>query len=174
MRSFKNSFSCNEINISSPKLPIYLELRFNNFKEIISSFIGDELSMRNNDKIRKLFAELISILCFSRKKHAFESLIIKDRNDFEITNLTKRLKAPNITFASDLFIPLHIILVSISPDAPTSAPAIINPLFIKTNPVAEAAIPEYEFNREITTGMSAPPIGIVRVMPMTADIATSR
>ena len=50
--------------------------------------------------------------------------------------------APNITFESDLFIPLHIIFVSINPDAPTNAPAIINPLFIKTKPVAEAAIPE--------------------------------
>ena len=76
-----------------------------------------------------------------------------------------------MTLVSDLFIPLHIIFVSISPDAPTSAPAIINPLFIKTKPVAEAAIPEYEFNREITTGISAPPIGIVSVIPINADKA---
>ena len=72
--------------------------------------------MRNNTKIRKLFAELIAILCTSRKKHAFESLTIKDKSEFEITNLTRRLKAPNITFAQtiytkgdpkELFIPIN-------------------------------------------------------------------
>jgi hypothetical protein len=29
-----------------------------------------------------------------------------------------------------------------------------------------AAIPEYEFNREITTGISAPPMGITEVIPI--------
>ena len=33
--------------------------------------------------------------------------------------------APKITFAKDLFIPLHIICVSIIPDAPTNEPQII-------------------------------------------------
>ena len=63
-----------------------------------------------------------------------------------------------------------MILVRIKPEAPTRAPAIIKPLFIRTKPVAAAAIPEYEFNNEITTGISAPPIGIVIVMPNIADI----
>ena len=31
------------------------------------------------------------------------------------------------------------------------------------------ATPEYELRREITTGMSAPPIGMVRVIPINAD-----
>ena len=61
------------------------------------------LHLRNNNKIRKLFAELICIICSSRKKHAFESLAIKDIEDFDITNLTSRLKAPNIRFAQQIF-----------------------------------------------------------------------
>jgi len=92
------------IHLGNPKLPIYIEKRFQNFKTIIENgYLGNELALRNNEKIRKLFAEVICILCFSRKKHAFESLIIKDKNDFEITNLTKRLKAPNIKFAELVF-----------------------------------------------------------------------
>ena len=58
------------------------------------------------------------------------------------------------------------------PDAPTSAPATINTLLFKMKPVVQAAIPEYEFNREITTGISAPPIGMTVNMPSTSDIKT--
>ena len=47
--------------------------------------------------------ELICILCVSKKKHAFESLTIKDINDFNITNLTMKLKAPNITFCESIY-----------------------------------------------------------------------
>ena len=92
------------IHQGNPKLPIYMDIRFNNFKTIITNgYIGNELGLRNNDKIRKLFAELICILCISKKKHAFESLAIKDKNDFDITNLTGKLKAPNINFGEKVF-----------------------------------------------------------------------
>ena len=33
--------------------------------------------MRNNNKIRQIFAEIIIVLCLSRKKHAFEPIKIK-------------------------------------------------------------------------------------------------
>jgi hypothetical protein len=66
-----------------------------------------------------------------------------------------------------------MIFVKINPDAPTRAPEIIRALLFNTKPVDAAAMPEYEFNKEITTGMSAPPIGIVSVIPITAERATS-
>ena len=81
--------------------------------------------------------------------------------------------APKITLAKDLFIPLHIIFVRINPDAPTRAPAMIKPLFIKTKPVAAAATPEYELSSDITTGISAPPMGIVSVIPIRAERTTN-
>ena len=54
------------------------------------------------------------------------------------------------------------------PDAPTSEPEMIKALFCSTKPVAHAASPEYEFNSEMTTGISAPPIGKTLVMPSSA------
>ncbi len=74
---------------------------------------------------------------------------------------------PKSTFASERFIALHMIRVRMIPEAPTSEPAIISMLLLSTNPVAAAASPEYELRREITTGMSAPPIGIVARTPST-------
>ena len=92
------------IYISNPKLPIYIDMRFEIFNQIVNNGYSDNiLKLRNNEKIRKLFAELISILCFSRKKHAFESLTIKDANEFDITKLTNKLKAPNIKYADNCF-----------------------------------------------------------------------
>jgi hypothetical protein len=59
------------------------------------------------------------------------------------------------------------------PDEPTSAPLMMSTLLSITNPVIAAAIPEYEFSSEITTGMSAPPIGTTRSTPSASAIPTT-
>ena len=64
---------------------------------------------------------------------------------------------------------MHIIYESIAPEDPTSAPVIINAVFSKVKPIPAAAHPEYEFNIDITTGISAPPIGIINNTPTKKD-----
>ena len=92
------------IYISNPRLPLYIELRLETFREIINNgFSENILKLRNNEKIRKLFAELISMLCFSKKRHAFESLNIKDKEEFNIVKLTTKLKAPKVDYAENSF-----------------------------------------------------------------------
>ena len=93
------------IHLGNPKLPIYIENRFNKFKEILSNgYLDNELSMRNNEKIRKLFAEIISVLCFSKKKLSVDAIKIKKDEEFDIFNMTSKLKAPNIEFAKNSFL----------------------------------------------------------------------
>lgn len=93
------------IHLGNPKLPIYIESRFNKFKEIVSNgYLDNELNMRNNDKIRKLFAEIICVLCFSKKKHSIDPIKIKKDEEFDIFNMTSKLKAPNIQFAQESFL----------------------------------------------------------------------
>jgi hypothetical protein len=92
------------IHLGNPKLPIYIDMRFNQFKTILTNgYIGNEIKLRNNKKIRSLFAEVITILCFSPKKYAIEAVKIKDRSVFDMTQMTNKLKAPNIGYASIIF-----------------------------------------------------------------------
>ena len=55
--------------------------------------------------------------------------------------------------------------VRIPPDAPTSAPPMIRAPLPITKPAMATAMPVKEFSSAMTTGMSAPPIGIVIVTP---------
>lgn len=92
------------IHLGNPKLPIYILLRFQQFKDVLQNgYIGSELSMRNNFKIRKLFAEIICILCKSRKKHSIEQIKIKKSDEFDLSNMSSKLKAPDVSFAQTIF-----------------------------------------------------------------------
>jgi hypothetical protein len=94
------------IHLGNPKLPIYISMRFKNFKDILTNgYIGNELAMRNNIKIRQLFTEIISLLCHSRKKHSLEAIKIKKADEFNMTHMASRLKAPTISYVSDIFKP---------------------------------------------------------------------
>jgi hypothetical protein len=98
------NFVGKHIHLGNPKLPIYLLLRFNNFKQIIENgYIGSEITMRNNLKIRKLFGEIIIIICQSKKKHSIESIKIKKTQEFDMTTMSNKLKAQNITYASEIY-----------------------------------------------------------------------
>ena len=92
------------IHLGNPKLPIYISKRFEQFKTIqMNGYIDDELSLRNNYVIRKLFAEMIGVLCLSRKKHSFEPVHINKTNDFNMTSINSRLRANNLDYAKDVF-----------------------------------------------------------------------
>ena len=46
----------------------------------------------------------------------------------------------------------------------------INAVFSKVKPIPAAAQPDYELSIEITTGISAPPIGIINKTPTKKEI----
>lgn len=101
------------IHVSNPKLPIYLDMRFSNFKKITET-CPLELDLRNNVEIRKIFTEIISILCLSKKHHSYD-MVQLNKEDFNVLT-TERLKAPSIQYIEkhfkvgdpkELFIPLN-------------------------------------------------------------------
>lgn len=91
------------IHAGNPKMVVYLQKRYTIFKNIMEQghFISI-LELRNNPTIRQMFSEMITILIHSPKKHSFETLKIDKVEEFDITRMMDRLKAPNIQYMTDL------------------------------------------------------------------------
>src|ERR1700730_7193991 len=82
-------------------------------------------------------------------------------------------KAPNMMLRKFRFIALDMMSYSRKPDAPSRAPAMMRTLLFRTNPMAAPLNPAYEFNREMTVGMSAPPMGMITKTPKTSASDTN-
>lgn len=125
-------FYTKHIHIGNPKLVIYLVLRINNFKDIIhKGFVDQELRLRNNSKIRKLFCEIMCVLCESKKKHSYDEVKIK-KLDFDLNLITDQFKAPNTHYGDeivkkddpkDLFIPINELYYNVSLEGKNSVNA---------------------------------------------------
>ena len=63
----------------------------------MSGYLDNELKMRNNPKIRKLFAEIICIICLSKKNNTFDFPKIK-MDDYNIGLIQHKLEADNIKY----------------------------------------------------------------------------
>jgi hypothetical protein len=92
------------IHLANPKLILYLEMRYKLFKNImLQGHYLNELQLRNNSTIRKLFAEIISTLTLSNKKHSFESIKVNSADEFDITQISEKLKAPSTEYATEIY-----------------------------------------------------------------------
>ena len=91
------------IHLGNPKIVIYLQMRFDIFKNIMTQGqYLNELQLRNHPTIRKLFAEVISTLTLSNRKHSFEPIKINRVEEFDMTQMTERLKATSMSYAVDI------------------------------------------------------------------------
>jgi len=92
------------IHLANPKLILYLEMRYKLFKNIMhQGHYLNELQLRNNSTIRKLFAEIISTLTLSSKKHSFEPIKVNSADEFDITQISEKLKAPSTEYATEIY-----------------------------------------------------------------------
>lgn len=88
------------VHIANPKLIIYLDLRIEKFKEIVANGYADnEIRLRNTEGIRKLFCEVMCVLCEVKKKH--NTKVHKEQ--IELIEIEEYLKAPNDQFVTNSF-----------------------------------------------------------------------
>jgi hypothetical protein len=91
------------IHLGNPKLAIYIDKRFHIFRNIMiqGDFIN-ELQLRNNPTIRNIFSEICCVLCNSPKKPSIEPVKINKVEEFDMTQISDKLKAPSILFAEPI------------------------------------------------------------------------
>jgi hypothetical protein len=92
------------IHLGNPNIAIYIEMRYNIFKNIMNqgTFISD-IDARNNQSIRQVFSEIMCVLSYSNKKPSFEQIKIKSETDFDSTQIATKLKADDITYVEETF-----------------------------------------------------------------------
>jgi len=87
------------IHNGNPKLALYLNMRYNNFETLINNgYSQNILVLRNNDKIRRLFCEIICVLCYSLKKNVICEIKLDKHESFDIASMSERFKAPNVSY----------------------------------------------------------------------------
>jgi hypothetical protein len=86
------------IHVSNVKFPIYLNNKYNDFKEIACSMKSD-LDLRNNYDIRKLFFTITYILCNLQKDNIFEYATFK----LDIPNLRRQTRATSTEFVDKYY-----------------------------------------------------------------------
>jgi len=90
------------IHLGNSNIAIYLEMRINDFKTILSNgYIDNILKLRNNDKIRKLFCEIMCVLCDAKRRHSFDNVKIKPQ-DMNMLTIKDKFKAPTADYGEEV------------------------------------------------------------------------
>ena len=98
------TFMSKYIHTANPRLPIYIMMRYDKFRELISTgYGGNEIRLRNNPQIRTLFAEMMCVLCNSKKNHKYDRVKIKKAEEFDMVTISQKLKAPTVEYAQTQF-----------------------------------------------------------------------
>ena len=85
------------IHIHNPKLPLYIEKKYSEFREIVGQ--NDTIQhVQNSTKLRIIFCSITTVLSCAEKLTILDQLQYKFL--FKIESLYENLKAPNTTFVS--------------------------------------------------------------------------
>lgn len=91
------------VHLGNSNISTYLELRINDFKGIVANgFTDSEIRLRNNEKIRKLFCEIMCVLCDAKRRHSFDNVKIKP-DDMNMLTIKDKFKAPSTEYGEEVF-----------------------------------------------------------------------
>lgn len=93
------------IHIANYNVAIYIEMRLTQFKEILyhGYTAENELQLRNHNKIRHIFMELVSILCLTKRKYTITHATLKD-GDFDMSNMSDKMHANHLNYGKNVFL----------------------------------------------------------------------
>lgn len=89
------------IYTSHVRLPVYINLRLNEFRKIINDS-SNNLSLRNNESIRLLFIEISIVICESPKRHLLRPIKVS-RDDLHISRMSHKMGAKNVNYIKNEF-----------------------------------------------------------------------
>ena len=91
------------IHLGNSNICIYLEMRINDFKTCVNNgYSDDTIRLRNNDKIRKMFCEIMCVLCDAKRRHSFDNVKIKP-DDMNMITIKDKFKAPFTEYGEEVF-----------------------------------------------------------------------
>ena len=91
------------VHLGNSNIGIYIEMRINDFKSILNNGYSDSvLRLRNNEKIRKLFCEMMCVLCDAKRRHSFDNVKIKSE-DLNMISVKDKFKAPSTEYGEEVF-----------------------------------------------------------------------
>jgi len=88
------------VHLGNPKIALYLDYRFQRFRDVASK-AADELELRNNAVVRKLFAEIAAVLCLSVKRPGVDQVKVK-KEELDLSGSTG-FKATSSDFIRPFF-----------------------------------------------------------------------
>jgi hypothetical protein len=91
------------VHLGNLNIGVYIEMRINVFKTILNNGYADcSIKMRNNEKIRQLFCEIMCVLCDSKRRHSFDNVKIK-MEDLNMLTIKDKFKAPSAEYGEEVF-----------------------------------------------------------------------
>lgn len=91
------------VHLGNANIATYLEMRINDFKAIVNDGYGDHcIGLRNNEKIRKLFCEIMCVLCDAKRRHSFDNVKIK-HDDLNMLTIKDKFTAPSTEYGEEIF-----------------------------------------------------------------------
>ena len=121
-------YTAKHIHSANPKIAIYVKMRYEVFRNLMmqsQNYVTSEIQMRNHASIRKIFSEIICNLALSNKKPSIEPIRINRLEEFDVSLMTDRLKAPSAKYGQHLFrikdphellVPINELAFSLSSD----------------------------------------------------------
>ena len=98
------SYTGKHINMGNPKIPIYLNMRVDAFRDVARKNRDSDIALRNNSKIRKLFAEVIGVILTSKNRLCAHRVKVCSNSDsFDLMNMSSKLRAPDVTYVKEFF-----------------------------------------------------------------------